>query len=276
MKLLIGSELAGFIKERQAKAVRGLIQEHGVTPHLAIVRANPDPVVDTYMKLKRRYGEDIEAKVTVHTIEQSEVIGLLKKLNEDDSVHAIIVQLPLPDTSQTEDVVNTVSKHKDVDGLADQSDFDPATPLAIDWLLAGYNVDLAHKNIAVVGQGRLVGLPLTRLWQKSNYNVHPVDKDTPNGAELIAEADVVVSATGVPRLITAAKIKPNAVVVDAGVATDKNGLVGDVADDVRALPDITITPAKGGVGPLTVCALFENVIIAARRSIEDLVPTAGE
>lgn len=275
MKLLNGSELAGFIKERQAKAVRGLIQAHGVTPHLAIVRANPDPVVDTYMKLKRRYGEDIGAKVTVYTVEQKEVLGLIDSLNKDDTVQAIIVQLPLPDLSQTAEVVNAVAKHKDVDGLADGSPFDPATPLAIDWLLAGYNVDLSRKNIAVVGQGRLVGKPLTEMWQKSGYNVHAVDKETPNGSELIAEADVVVSATGVPRLITAAKIKPDAVVVDAGVATDKNGLVGDVADDVRELPDITITPIKGGVGPLTVCALFENVITTTRRSLEALEPSVA-
>jgi methylenetetrahydrofolate dehydrogenase (NADP+)/methenyltetrahydrofolate cyclohydrolase len=274
MKVLNGSELASFIKQRQAQAVRGLIQAHGVTPHLAIVRANPDPVVDAYMKLKRRYGADIEADVTVHTVEQSEIMGLLQKLNKDDSVHAIIVQLPLPDISQTDEIVNAVSKHKDVDGLADDSDFDPATPLAIDWLLAGYNVDLAHKNIAVVGQGRLVGLPLTRLWQKSGYAVHAIDKDTSNGSELMKQADVVVSATGVPNLITAAKIKPNAVVVDAGVATDKNGLVGDVADDVRELPDITITPVKGGVGPLTVSALFENVITAVRRSVAEPAKTA--
>jgi methylenetetrahydrofolate dehydrogenase (NADP+)/methenyltetrahydrofolate cyclohydrolase len=115
---------------------------------------------------------------------------------------------------------------------------------------------------------------VTKLWQKSGYHVQPVDKDTPNSAEIIKEADVVVSATGVPQLITAAKIKPNAVVVDAGVATDKNGLVGDVADDVRGLPDITITPIKGGVGPLTVCALFENVITAVRRLMAESVKTA--
>jgi methylenetetrahydrofolate dehydrogenase (NADP+)/methenyltetrahydrofolate cyclohydrolase len=268
VKLLNGSELADFIKERQVRAVRGLRQAHGVKPHLAIVRTNPDPVVDSYMKLKRRYGQDIEVEVTLYTVDQAEILGTINSLNKDKLLHGIIVQLPLADATKTEEVLNAVDSKKDVDGLAIKSAYQPATPMAIDWLLAGYNVDLRQKRIVIVGQGRLVGLPLATLWQQSSYSVEIVDKHTKNADDIIKQADVVVSATGVPGLITKAKVKPNAVVVDAGVATDKNGLMGDVADDVRELPDITITPIKGGVGPLTVCALFENVITAAQRSAE--------
>jgi methylenetetrahydrofolate dehydrogenase (NADP+) / methenyltetrahydrofolate cyclohydrolase len=267
MKLLNGRELADYIMERQAHDVRALRQAHGVQPKLAIVRTNPDPVVDSYMRIKQNYGKDILVDVDVHTITQTEAPALLQKLNNDPTVHGIIVQIPLPDPTQTTEILNTVAAHKDVDGLAESSDFDPPTPLAITWLLAGYNIDLQGKNIVIVGNGRLVGKPLASLWQRSGLTVTVVDKQTQNLAQQTVQADIIVSATGVPSLLTAAMVQPKVVVVDAGVATASNGLVGDVAADVRALPHITITPEKGGVGPLTVTALFENVITAARKTV---------
>lgn len=267
MRLLNGAELAGFIKERQLHAVRGLRQANGVIPKLAIIRTNPDPVVDSYMKLKQSYGADILIEVDVHTIEQAEALERIQQLNRDDSVHGIIVQIPLPDPSQTTEILNAVAADKDVDGLSKGASFDPATPMAINWLLAGYNVNLAGKKLIIVGHGRLVGLPLARIWRESELEVEVADKQTENLAELTLQADVLVTATGVPGLIKKDMIKPNVILVDAGVATDSNGLIGDVAPEVRELPDITITPEKGGVGPLTVCALFENVIRSARQKV---------
>lgn len=266
---LNGSVLAGYIKERQAKQVRALRQAHNVFPKLAIIRTNPDPVVDSYMKLKQNYGADILIDVDVHTIEQKDALTRIAELNKDDTVHGIIVQIPLPDTSQTDEVLNAVAKNKDVDGLANDTMFEPATPLAIDWLLAGYNVELGqNKQIVIVGHGRLVGRPLAKLWKQNGFNVVVADKKTENLSEITKNADVIVCATGVPGLITADMIKPDAVVVDAGVATDKNGLAGDLAADVREREDLVLTPEKGGVGPLTVCALFENVIRSAQKFAE--------
>ncbi len=271
MKLLNGRELSEFIKERQGHEVRALRQAHGIIPKLAIIRTNPDPVVDSYMKLKQRYGEDILIEVEVHTIEQSKSVAQIQTLNKDDTVHGVIVQIPLPDPAQTEEVLNSVSVGKDVDGLAINTAFDAPTPMAINWLLAGYNIELRGKHIVIVGHGRLVGRPLAKLLQSSDYDVEILDKKTENLVDKMREADVLISATGVAGLITKNHVKPNAVIVDAGVATDSNGLVGDIATDVRELPDITITPEKGGVGPLTVCALFENVIRAARASKSSIV-----
>jgi methylenetetrahydrofolate dehydrogenase (NADP+) / methenyltetrahydrofolate cyclohydrolase len=269
MKLLNGAELAGFIKERQAKAVRNLVQEHKIYPKLAIIRTNPDPVVDRYMELKQTYGADIGVDVDVHTIDQAEALTTIKKLNSDKAVHGIIVQIPLPDRSQTDEILNAVASDKDVDGLAEKTSFDPATPMAINWLLAGFNVDLLGKEILIVGHGRLVGKPLAKIMKASDLKVTVADNKTENLQELTKAADVIICATGKPGLITKEMVKPDAVIIDAGVATDKNGLIGDVAEDVRELPDITITPEIGGVGPLTVCALFDNVIRAARRKIEN-------
>lgn len=272
MKLLDGRELADFIKERQAKQVRSLRQSKNVVPHLAIVRTNPDPVVDSYMRLKRNYGSDILIDVTVHTVEQSEAKKTIERLNNDESVHGIIVQIPLPDPSQTTEILNSVDPSKDVDGLAEKSDYDAPTPMAISWLLAGYNIELRGKRLLIVGHGRLVGQPLARLWKNSGLEPVIVDKSGDKLADETLRADVLVTATGVPGLISTAMVQAKAVIVDAGVSTDSNGLIGDVRPEVREMPYITITPDKGGVGPLTVCALFDNVIRAAQKSADKVLP----
>lgn len=263
---LNGLELAEFVQERQAKAVRGLVQALKIQPKLAIVRTNPEPIVDSYMRIKQSYGEDIGVSVEVHTVDQQDAGKLIKDLNEDDSVHGIIVQIPIPDKSQTDEILNLVKPDKDVDGLSETSLFDAPTPVAISWLLAGYGIELKGKNIVIVGHGRLVGTPLAKMWTNSGYQISVADKKTIPLSALTLEADVLVTATGVAGLINSEMVKPDAVVVDAGVATDSNGLVGDVAPEVRELAGISITPIKGGVGPLTVAALFENVITSARNS----------
>lgn len=266
MRILNGQEIAEFIKERQAAQVRALRQAHNVFPKLAIVRTNSAPVVDSYMRLKREYGEDILVDVDVHTIDQSEALATIKELNADDTVHGIIVQLPIPNPEQTTEILDAVDPAKDVDGLHSNPVLDAATPTAILWLLAGYNVELRGKNILIVGQGRLVGQPLARMMVASGLEVTTADRTTGDLPALTRNADIIISATGVAGLLKSNMIKVGAVVVDAGVATDKNGLVGDVAEDVRERTDLTITPVKGGVGPLTVCALFDNVIRSAQKT----------
>lgn len=265
MKLLNGSDLAEFIKERHAHQVRALASQK-ITPKLAIIRANSDKVVDIYMRLKTSYGKDIGAVVEVHDINQAQAKEVITKLNADKTTHGIIVQLPLPNTSETDQILNAVDPKKDVDGLSVNTTFDAATPTAIVWLLNGYNIELKDKKILVVGQGRLVGAPLFKMLKQSNYDVTTADKATADLPRLAAQADIVISATGRAGLITADMLKQGAVVVDAGTSTDNNGVVGDIAADVRKREDLTITPESGGVGPLTVCALFENLIRAASKS----------
>ena len=264
MKLLDGLELVGYIKERQAKQVRALRQSWRVLPKLAIVQTIDDPVIDMYVRLKKAYGADILIDVDVHKVDQSDALALINQLNADPLVHGIIVQLPLADPSQTDALVNAVEPAKDVDGLGDQATMTPATPMAIDWLLAGYNVVLQGKSIAIVGNGRLVGAPLYHIWSDQGLNVSVFDDTTADLQAAIGGSDVIVTATGVPGLITRSMVKPGTVVVDAGTASESGKIVGDVAPDVRDLDDITMTPQKGGVGPLTVAALFDNVMAAAR------------
>lgn len=264
MKLLNGRELAGFIKERQAKAVRGLRQAHSVQPKLAIIVTVDHPVIDVYVRLKKQYGADILIDVDIHRISQAEVPALIKELNSDESVHGIIVQLPLADPSETDRIVGLVTPEKDVDALGESPLYDPATPMAILWLLAGYNVELDGKHILLIGRGKLVGAPLERMLKNSGHTVAVADRSTPDLKSETLKADVIITAAGSPAILYSDMVKDGAVVVDAGVASEDGKTVGDVAPELYERGDITITPARGGVGPLTVCALFENVIRAAR------------
>ena len=269
VKILDGLELAGYIKERQLKQARSLRLSWHVIPRLAIIKTGDNKVIDLYVRLKSTYGEDIMVEVDIYKPSDEELLSQIEKLNNDDNIHGIIIQLPLSNPKLTEDVISAVTPEKDVDGLGKKSSFIPATAMAINWLLAGYNVDLYDKKIAIVGNGRLVGAPLYKLWTNSNLDVSVYDDQTTDLTTVLESAEIIVTATGVPGLIKGNMIRQKAVVVDAGTSSEHGKIVGDVADDVRDRQDLTITPIKGGVGPLTVSALFDNVILAARKVADE-------
>ena len=153
--------------------------------------------------------------------------------------------MPVSDIAQTDSLLELVNRKKDVDGLCRDALFDAATPTAINWLLAGYGVDIKHRKVAIVGRGRLVGAPLERMWRNSGVAVTVFEK----GDELqnLKAYDLIVTATGAPGLITDDMIQQGAIIVDAGVAVEKGQLVGDVSAEVRLRRDISITPVRGGV-----------------------------
>ena len=263
MRELNGSELAGFIKERQAKQVRALRQAWYINPRLAIVTDVENPVIETYMRLKQRYGADILIDVEIHRVSAGGALEVIQELNNRDDVQGIILQLPISNSDQTEELLESIREDKDVDGLRKRAIFQAATPTAISWLLAGYGVDLKNKKVAIVGRGRLVGAPLEKMWLKSGVDVTVFEKG--DDLSQLINYDIIVSATGVPGLIKSQVIKTKAVVVDAGTASENGKIVGDVSEEVRQRNDVIITPKKGGVGPLTVSALFDNVITACLK-----------
>lgn len=266
-KLLNGAELADFIKERQAKQVRRLRQSERVQPKLAIIKStSATSVIDAYIRMKRRYGEDILIDIQVETLDESDMITAIRRLNADESVHGIIVQLPLKTPDLTDEIVNEIAPEKDVDGLGTNAVYVSATAEAIDWLLAGYGIELSGKKLTIIGHGRLVGAPLAKLWRGNGFDVTVMDENSGPLAPVTQHSDVIVSATGVPRLITGDLLPPGVVLVDAGTTSESGVIVGDVAPNVYTdRDDITITPIKGGVGPLTIAALFDHVILAAHR-----------
>jgi len=265
VKSLNGKDLAEYIKERQVHEVRALRQAWHTNPKLAIVATIEHPTINVYMRMKQRYGADLEIDVDIHKIPQAEAPALIARLNADLSVHGIIVQLPLEKPEETQAIVGLVAPEKDVDGLGKAPLFDPATPMAILWLLAGYNVELRGKKVLLIGRGTLVGAPLERMLRASDIDVSVADRSTADLRAATLEADIIITATGSPAILYPDMIKRGAVVVDADVASEEDKTIGDVAPEVYERDDLTITPVKGGVGPLTVCALFDNVIRAARR-----------
>lgn len=258
MKILSGRELSGYVKERQAHEVRSLAKK----PTLAILRDNDEPVISKYVSLKNKYGDDIDVNVIDYV--GVDIAEKIQEYNNATNVDGIIVQLPLKNSKNPDEILNLINPEKDVDGLGEKSEFYSATAEAINWLLAGFDVDLKNKKIAVVGKGRLVGAPLIKMWQKSGLDVQGFEEgDSLDG---LNEYDVLVSATGVARLIKTEMVKTGAAVVDAGTTSENGVLVGDVDDAVRGRKDLTaITPKIGGVGPLTITCLFEHVLQAARR-----------
>lgn len=260
-KILDGRELAGYIKERQANLARSL-SEQKIIPTLLIVRDSDNPVIKKYVELKKKYGADIGVNVIEFFSNNLEELKReIERANHDSKIHGIIVQLPLIEKEKTDEVVSLIAPEKDVDGLSGNGKFDSATATAINWLLAGYNIELANQKIALVGRGRLVGAPLIKMFTNSGYNFEVFHR----GSDLaqLKNFDVIITATGIPRLIKSDYIKSNAVVVDAGTASESGVLVGDIEDKLRERKDLkAITPRIGGVGPMTVSVLFDNVITA--------------
>lgn len=268
MKILNGAELALFVKERQAKQVRALRQAHAVFPKLVIITPTGNQVIDTFVRLKQAYGEDILVDVEVVRADGTDAVrAAIDVANANVAVHGIVLQLPLKNPQDTDILMAQIAPEKDVDNLGGSGVHVSATAMAIEWLLSGYNVQLKDQAIAIVGNGRLVGAPLAALWKTAGRDVTVYDDTTNDLASHLKKADIIVSATGVPGLITSDMVKPGATIVDAGTASENGVVVGDVASDVRERTDMAITPVKGGVGPLTIAVLFDNTIIAARKTV---------
>ena len=255
---LNGKELASFIKERQAAQVRSL-KGRKIQPKLAIFYDNDNPVILKYITLKQQYGDDIGVEVETVKFSKSNAEESLKESAADKNTQGIIVQLPLKEADNS--ILDLIPLEKDVDGLREQSD--TATAMAIHWLLTSYGVELPKLKLAVVGRGKLVGRPLIKMWTESGYDVTTFAKG--DDLNQLVNYDVVVTATGVPGVITSDMLKIGAVVVDAGTASEDGVIKGDLADEVRERSDLILTPKVGGVGPLTVTMLFERVLQACEK-----------
>ncbi len=264
MKILNGKELADFIKERQARTIENMKKK----PKLLIIRDSDNPVILKYVNLKKQYGEDIGVEAEdFYAKSLDEMTEKINLANKNPAINGIILQLPLTQKSETTELCNLIAPEKDVDGLGDHAKFDSATATAILWLLAGYDIKLENKKIALVGRGKLVGAPLRTIFTQSQYNFDVFH----SGSDLtnLNQYDIIITATGAPGLISDSMVKPGAVLIDAGTASEKGVLKGDLADEVRNRKDLTaITPKVGGVGPLTVACLFDHLLQATLSESE--------
>lgn len=256
MKILNGTDLASFIKQRQARQAASMKKK----PQLLIIRDSENPVILKYVNLKIRYGTDIGVEVIDYcATSTTDIATKIKAANEDPAITGIILQLPILEKGKTDELCSLIAPAKDVDGLGINAKYDSATATAILWLLAGYDIKLEGKKIAIVGRGKLVGAPLYRIFQASNYDVSLFHR----GSDLtkLKNFDIIITATGAPGLISNDFISPSTTLVDAGTASEDGVIKGDLAPELYARYDLTaITPIKGGVGPLTITCLFDHLL----------------
>jgi methylenetetrahydrofolate dehydrogenase (NADP+)/methenyltetrahydrofolate cyclohydrolase len=279
--LLDGKQLAQQIRSELAEEVVEFIQNNGVVPCLAAVLVGDDPASEVYVRNKRKACEAVGIESQLHRLPADatadELLKLIAKLNKDDEVHGILVQLPLPKQIDASRVLLAMSPAKDVDAFHPENvgrlvqgrpRFLPCTPYGVQQLLVRNKIELAGRHVVIVGRSEIVGRPLSiMLSQKGpggDATVTLCHSRTRDLATLTRQADVLVAAIGRPKFITAAMIRPGAAVVDVGINRTDEGLVGDV--DFEAAREVAgaITPVPGGVGPLTIAMLLRNTLAAAR------------
>lgn len=273
-QLLNGKEVASVVKSEVAEVVSAL----DYTPGLATVLVGDDPASHTYVRGKRNDAAQVGIESFHHELSadtaQSDLESLIDSLNSDDNVDGILVQLPLPEGLDSEAVVERIDPAKDVDGLhpfnlgllvLGRDGLRPCTPTGVMRILDHYGIATSGKRAVVVGRSFLVGRPLALMLtaKGADATVSVAHSRTADLAAVTREADIVVAAVGVPKLITADYVGEGAVVIDVGINRTDDGLVGDVDFDSVAEVASWITPVPGGVGPMTRAMLLVNTVSAA-------------
>lgn len=276
MELIDGKKVAENYKLELKDKIKNLPSK----PALAVIRVGDDVASEIYVKLKRKMCEELEITFTEYhldsNIEQSDLIDLIKKLNDDKTVNGILLQSPIPYHLNIIEAFETIAPEKDVDGfnpinvgrLAQGQDcFAASTPAGVMKLLDAYDIDISGKNCVVVGRSNIVGRPMAQLLLNANGTVTICHSKTKNLSEITKLADILVVAIGNPKYITADMVKEGAVVVDVGInrITETKVLVGDVDFDNVKDKCSYITPVPGGVGPTTIITLMGNVVNAYEK-----------
>jgi methylenetetrahydrofolate dehydrogenase (NADP+)/methenyltetrahydrofolate cyclohydrolase len=288
-QILDGKALAATLEAELAEQVAEFIQNNAFAPCLAAVLVGDDPASAIYVKNKRLACERVGIESQLHRLSagatEEELLSLVAKLNNDEEVSGILVQLPLPTQIREQKVLDAVHPLKDVDcfhpenvGLMVQGRprFLPCTPHGCLQILHRYGLQVAGKHAVVVGRSEIVGKPLATLLAQKESHLGPAacnatvtlcHSKTANLAEICRQADVLFAAIGRPKFVTANMVKPGAVVIDVGINRAESGLVGDV--DFEAVKEIAsaITPVPRGIGPMTITMLMHNTLAAARGQV---------
>lgn len=280
--LMDGKAVAASVRGEIKEKVAAFAAKNGVTPKLVVIIVGDDPASAVYVKNKHKdcleVGMLSDVIALPATTTQDELIALIRRLNADDAVHGILVQLPLPKPLSAEAVIAEISPEKDVDAFCDSNvgrimqgrySFLPCTPAGVMTLLSHYNIPIAGKECVVVGRSDIVGKPMAMLLLHANGTVTVCHSRTADLASHTRRADILVVAIGKADFVTGDMIKEGAVVVDIGMNRRADGtLTGDV-DFASAEPKASyITPVPGGVGPMTRVTLLENTLTAAEAAVE--------
>lgn len=271
-----GKAVAAVVRAKVADAAAEATAALGRPPGLATVLVGDDPASSIYVKRKHEACEEVGI-ASFHSarpasVSQAELLGLVQELNSDDNVDGILVQLPLPGDLDPDSVIEAIDPAKDVDGLTTRNagllaqgrpGLVPCTPRGVMELLESVGFDPRGRDAVVVGRSSLVGRPLAALLTAADATVTVAHSRTRDLREVCSRAELLVSAAGIPGLITAEMVAPGATVIDVGTNRTDDGLVGDVDFDAVAEVAGAITPVPGGVGPMTIAMLLANTVTAA-------------
>ena len=275
--IIDGKKLAADVKNELKMEVKKL-KDRGINPTLSIVMVGDDPSSKVYVRNKLRACEEIGINSILYekseTIGEKELIDFVESLNEDENIHGIIVQLPLPKHIDEISICETISPKKDVDCLnpinigklfLGKYSIVPATPKGIVKLIESTGIDIEGKHAVVIGRSKIVGKPVSMLLQQKNATVTMCHSKTENLDEITRQADILVVAVGSPRMIKRGMVKRGSVVIDVGITVVDGKNVGDV--DFDEVKDVVsyITPVPGGVGPMTIAMVLENTLILAKE-----------
>ena len=277
--IIDGKQISADIKEELKQEVARL-KEVGHSCCLAVIQVGSDPASSVYVGNKKKACayigiESLAYELPEETTEE-ELLAIIEQLNQDDHVHGILCQLPLPKHINEDRVIAAISPEKDVDGfhpqnvgalVIGQKGFVSCTPAGIIQLLKRSNIDIAGKHCVVIGRSNIVGKPMALLMLRENATVTVCHSKTPNLKELCSQADILIVAIGKPRFIGAEYVKDGAVVIDVGIHRDENNkLCGDVRYEEVEPKASYITPVPGGVGPMTIAMLMNNCVEAMKSS----------
>lgn len=280
-KLINGKEISTALKLRIANEVLELKQK-GVTPGLAVIIVGNDPASEVYVGSKERTCKELgmysEKYALPADTTEEELLELINRLNNDDKIHGILCQLPLPKHLDEKSVINSIAPSKDVDAFHPQNvghimvgdyDFLPCTPAGIMEMLRYEGIETCGKHCVVIGRSNIVGKPMAMLMLHANSTVTICHSRTQNLKEICREADILIAAVGKAHFVTADMVKPGAVVIDVGMNRPEGGkLCGDV-DFLNVEPICSaITPVPGGVGPMTIATLMQNTLTAAKATLK--------
>ena len=280
--IIDGKLVTAKIREEIKNESAAFEKETGIKPGLAVIIVGDDPASQVYVRNKGKACEEVGFYSEIHRLPaettEEELLSLVHSLNENEKIHGILVQSPLPKHLDEALIVNNIRYEKDVDAfhpvnvgkiMIGDYNFLPCTPAGVMELLKAYDIDVTGKEVAVVGRSNIVGKPQAMLMLHANATVTICHSRTKNLSEVLNRADVVVMAIGKAKFLKADMIKEGAVVIDVGMNRDENGkLCGDVDFEECEKKASYITPVPGGVGPMTITMLMKNTLTAAKTSVK--------
>ncbi len=280
MTIIDGKQTSLDIRDEIKKEIDDLREGTGRVPGLAVVQVGENPASRVYVNSKVRTCEAVgmhsEKYLLAEDVSQDELVELIEKLNRDENINGILVQLPLPKHIDEEIITETISSEKDVDGfkaenlgrilMGKEDCFKSCTPYGIIELLKRYNVELSGSDAVVIGRSNIVGKPLAALLINESATVTVCHSRTKNLEEKVKQADIVIAAVGIKGFVTAEMVKDGAVVIDVGINRGEDGkLYGDVEFDEVSKKAKAITPVPGGVGPMTIAMLMKNTLKSFKK-----------